>query len=76
MVIVLQSFNADGLIPQIWVGVFGLIAALASFRGGWKATVLLPTVSAAPSTLDDQPVDTELSITEEISQETDSYISS
>ena len=27
---------------QIWVGVFGLIAALASFANGWQATALRP----------------------------------
>jgi len=27
---------------EIWVGVFGLIAALASWRNGWKATTLPP----------------------------------
>lgn len=27
---------------QVWVGVFGLIAAAASFRSGWKATALPP----------------------------------
>jgi hypothetical protein len=27
---------------EVWVGVFGLIAAAASFRSGWKATALPP----------------------------------
>jgi hypothetical protein len=27
---------------QVWVGIFGLIAAVASFRSGWKATALPP----------------------------------
>ncbi|KAH8100990.1 hypothetical protein BXZ70DRAFT_892779 [Cristinia sonorae] len=31
---------------EAWVGVFGLIAALASWRNGWKATALPPPASA------------------------------
>lgn len=34
---------------QIWVGVFGLVAALASFRSGWKATALPSAASVVPS---------------------------
>jgi len=34
---------------QIWVGLFGLIAAIASFRSGWKATAL-PSQSSSDST--------------------------
>jgi len=37
-------FNND-----IWVGVFGLVAALASFRSGWKATALPSAASVVPS---------------------------
>ncbi|KAH8109563.1 hypothetical protein DFH11DRAFT_1861295 [Phellopilus nigrolimitatus] len=33
---------------EIWVGVFGLIAGLASFRTGWQATAL-PSTPLAPS---------------------------
>jgi len=28
---------------QVWVGIFGMIAAVASFRSGWKATALPPS---------------------------------
>jgi len=38
---------------EVWVGVFGLIAAVASFRTGWKATALPPplnTKETAPET--------------------------
>ncbi|KAF9036238.1 hypothetical protein BJ165DRAFT_1354867 [Panaeolus papilionaceus] len=31
---------------DIWVGVFGMIASVASFRTGWKATALPPTPPA------------------------------
>jgi hypothetical protein len=31
---------------QVWVGIFGLIAAAASFRSGWKATALTPPPSS------------------------------
>ena len=27
---------------QVWVGLFGLVAAAASWRSGWKATALPP----------------------------------
>ncbi|KAL5535828.1 hypothetical protein ACEPAF_3922 [Sanghuangporus sanghuang] len=42
---------------DIWVGVFGLIAALASFANGWQATALRPppvdpTPPPAPSNID------------------------
>ncbi|KAF8239610.1 hypothetical protein L208DRAFT_1385588 [Tricholoma matsutake] len=30
---------------EVWVGIFGLIAAAASFRSGWKATALTPPLS-------------------------------
>lgn len=33
---------------QIWVGLFGLIAALASWRSGWKATALPPQTPSSP----------------------------
>jgi len=33
---------------DVWVGVFGLIAALASWRSGWKATALPPALSPVP----------------------------
>ncbi|EMD33944.1 hypothetical protein CERSUDRAFT_117472 [Gelatoporia subvermispora B] len=36
---------------EVWVGVFGLIAALASWRSGWNATEL-PAVSPTPGTPD------------------------
>ncbi|KAF8910563.1 hypothetical protein CPB84DRAFT_1672521 [Gymnopilus junonius] len=39
---------------EIWVGVFGLIAGVASFRAGWKATALPPAPEAkdvAPETM-------------------------
>lgn len=49
----------QGLIKNnAWVGVFGLIAALASFRSGWKATAL--PRAAAPTAPDGQTVDREL----------------
>ncbi|KAI0950777.1 hypothetical protein AcW1_010357 [Taiwanofungus camphoratus] len=36
---------------EIWVAVFGLIAALASWRSGWRATALpAATADASPST--------------------------
>jgi len=31
---------------DVWVGVFGLVAALASWRSGWKATALPPAPSS------------------------------
>ncbi|TFK36630.1 hypothetical protein BDQ12DRAFT_699475 [Crucibulum laeve] len=36
---------------DVWVGIFGLVAAVASFRAGWKATALppAPSASAVPS---------------------------
>lgn len=54
------------LIPlscQAWVGIFGLVAALASWRLGWKATAL-PS-AAAPSAPDVQPYDVEKPISDE-----------
>ncbi|KAF9533903.1 hypothetical protein CPB83DRAFT_757093 [Crepidotus variabilis] len=33
---------------EVWVGVFGLIAAVASFRSGWKATAISPAPSSPP----------------------------
>ncbi|TCD63337.1 hypothetical protein EIP91_005656 [Steccherinum ochraceum] len=33
---------------DVWVGVFGLIAALASWRNGWKATALPPPAPVEP----------------------------
>ncbi|GLB40261.1 putative peroxisomal biogenesis factor 11 (PEX11) [Lyophyllum shimeji] len=36
---------------DVWVGVFGLIAGIASFRSGWKATAL-PSPPSAPQTAD------------------------
>jgi len=35
---------------DIWVGIFGLIAGVASFHSGWKATALTPAEPPAPST--------------------------
>ncbi|KAF5372789.1 hypothetical protein D9615_010135 [Tricholomella constricta] len=32
---------------DVWIGIFGLIAAVASFRSGWKATALLQPSPAA-----------------------------
>lgn len=29
---------STGLIPEVWVGVFGTIAAAAGLRSGWKAS--------------------------------------
>jgi hypothetical protein len=42
------------LSQQGWVGVFGLIAAVASFRTGWKATALPPP----PSEVKDEATET------------------
>jgi len=50
---------------DIWIGTFGLIAALASFRSGWKATALPPAVSSAPDNLTS---DVELSSLEQVTQ--------
>ncbi|PCH42056.1 hypothetical protein WOLCODRAFT_137663 [Wolfiporia cocos MD-104 SS10] len=33
---------------EIWVGIFGLIAGIASWRSGWKATALPTTAADAP----------------------------
>jgi len=38
---------------DVWVGLFGLIAAVASFRSGWKATAL-----PSPPPNNDSPADT------------------
>jgi len=35
---------------EIWVGIFGLIAGIASFRSGWQATALPPSSAASGST--------------------------
>jgi hypothetical protein len=35
-----SSLVETKILRQAWVGVFGLIAAVASFRTGWKATAL------------------------------------
>ena len=43
---------------QVWVGVFGLIAAVASFRSGWKATAL-PSPSSHKTEKSD-PADSEV----------------
>jgi hypothetical protein len=32
---------------QAWISFFGLAAAIASFRSGWKATALPPTTPSA-----------------------------
>jgi len=48
---------------DVWVGLFGLMAALASFRSGWQATAL-PTVPAAPSEPDHKTEDAESSKTD------------
>ncbi|KDQ57330.1 hypothetical protein JAAARDRAFT_35956 [Jaapia argillacea MUCL 33604] len=37
---------------DVWVGVFGLLAAVASFRSGWKATALPTSSSSSSSSLD------------------------
>jgi hypothetical protein len=34
---------------KIWVSLFGLAAAIGSFRSGWKATVLPPPPSPPPA---------------------------
>lgn len=34
-------------VQQIWEGIFGLIAGIASFRSGWKATAL-PSLPTSP----------------------------
>lgn len=39
----------DNFLLQIWVGIFGLIAGLASFRSGWQATALPSAESSEPS---------------------------
>lgn len=39
---------------EIWVGVFGLLAAVASFRSGWKATALPPSTASAPIVTEQQ----------------------
>lgn len=44
-------FNND-----IWVGVFGLLAGLASWRSGWKATALPQPPAETPRPLSDQDV--------------------
>ncbi|KAH9995646.1 hypothetical protein BJV74DRAFT_829184 [Russula compacta] len=36
---------------DVWVSLFGLAAAIASFRSGWKATALPPSVEEPPSVL-------------------------
>lgn len=40
---------------DVWVGVFGLIAGLASWRSGWKATALPPPAAPDASGPDDGP---------------------
>ncbi|KZP22809.1 hypothetical protein FIBSPDRAFT_786864 [Athelia psychrophila] len=49
----------QGIIKNdVWVGVFGLIGALASFRSGWRATALPKSAAPAlPSLIDDKSVD-------------------
>ncbi|KAH8102777.1 hypothetical protein DFH11DRAFT_1715450 [Phellopilus nigrolimitatus] len=41
---------------EIWVGIFGLIAGLASFRTGWQATALFPPRPAPSSSPTPLPV--------------------
>lgn len=36
---------------DVWVGIFGLIAALASWRSGWKATALPPAPTSVPDAI-------------------------
>lgn len=48
------------LAPQVWIGVFGLIAAVSSFRSGWKATALsslplMPRVQTLTETPSPEP---------------------
>lgn len=33
---------------QAWISFFGLVAAIASFRNGWKATALPPSTPSTP----------------------------
>ncbi|KAG6821336.1 hypothetical protein H0H93_000197 [Arthromyces matolae] len=42
---------------DVWVGVFGLIAGISSFRSGWKATAL-PSPSSSPEAAEDAVVET------------------
>jgi hypothetical protein len=42
---------------QFWVGIFGLLAAVASFRSGWKATALRSEPVSEP-TVDKSSVQT------------------
>lgn len=58
---------------EVWVGVFGMIAAVASFRSGWKATALpsAPAAAApAPSAPDGQA---EPNSIEQVNQPTSGY---
>jgi hypothetical protein len=56
-----------------WIGAFGLIAALASFRSGWKATALPLAVSSTPDNL---ASDVDLSSLEQVTQPANYDISS
>lgn len=38
----MSSRDTVTFLLQVWLSLFGLIAALASFRNGWKATALPP----------------------------------
>ncbi|EGN91910.1 hypothetical protein SERLA73DRAFT_191823 [Serpula lacrymans var. lacrymans S7.3] len=38
---------------EVWVGLFGLIAGIASFRSGWKATALAPAANLLPAEVPD-----------------------
>ena len=40
---------------QAWISFFGLAAAIASFRSGWKATALPPTTPSAESLSPPEP---------------------
>lgn len=40
-------WHADGIAPQVWTNLLGLIAGIASWRSGWEATALHPPVSGS-----------------------------
>jgi len=42
--LIIDHSSSHPRIIQIWVSLFGFIAAVASFRSGWRATALPPVV--------------------------------
>ncbi|KAJ3491751.1 hypothetical protein NLI96_g457 [Meripilus lineatus] len=48
---------------DVWVGIFGLVAALASWRSGWRATALPQSSPTPPS---EETKDTEKAVVDEV----------